>query len=455
MDSGGAERIDAGAYGDGESMRIGFVGLSHLGIVSSACAAAKGFDVVAYDPDAQRCEALSRGLLPISEPGLPELLKTVRPRLQFTSAPTLLHGCAVVVVSADVPIDERSRSDMTMIHALVDTVLAHAAPDAAVVILSQVSPGFTRGLAKRIQGEGSQGRSLYYQVETLVFGQAVERALHPERIILGCARPKDPLPSAYAALVASFACPLLPMRYESAELAKIAINMFLVSSVSTTNTLSEVCEAIGADWSEIAPALAMDRRIGPHAYLKPGLGLAGGNLERDLATVKALADAHGTEAGVVDAWRSHSAHRRDWALSVLHAHVLSRCQDPRIAVWGLAYKAHTDSTKQSPALALLEALRVFEVRVYDPCATLNGARHASERLTQVASALEACQGTEALAIMTPWPEFAQVNLREVHAAMKGRVIVDPFGVLDDNACATLGFAYARLGRTFQPQELPA
>src|SRR3970282_1279053 len=152
-----------------------------------------------------------------------------------------------------------------------------------IVVLAQVPPAFTRGKQR-------PGRLLYYQVETLIFGRAVERALQPERYIVGCADPALPLPPAYQGFLQAHGCPILPMRYESAELAKISINMFLVASVSTANTLAELCEKTGAEWSEIVPALKLDKRIGPHSYLAPGLGIAGGNLERDLATVCRFAD---------------------------------------------------------------------------------------------------------------------------------------------------------------------
>src|SRR4029078_8790702 len=131
----------------------------------------------------------------------------------------------------------------------------------------------------------------------LVFGRAVERALYPERFIVGCPDPSAPLPDAFSAFLKLFGCPMLTMRLESAELTKIAINCFLVASVSTANTLAELCEGIGADWSEMVPGLLLDKRIGQHAYLTAGLGIAGGNLERDLATVIRYADKVGSEYG--------------------------------------------------------------------------------------------------------------------------------------------------------------
>jgi UDPglucose 6-dehydrogenase len=232
------------------------------------------------------------------------------------------------------------------------------------------------------------------------------------------------------------------MRYESAELAKISINLCLVSFVTVANTLAELCAAVGADWSEIVPALKLDRRIGPHAYLSPGLGIAGGNLERDLLTVRALGQEHGTDAAVVDTWLADSRYRRGWALRTLHRAVPAHRALPTIAVWGLAYKADTTSTKNSPALALLEALRPFPVRAYDPQVKLNDN---DGWPVQPGSALEACRGADALVVMTPWAEFAAIDPAELAEVMAGRVVIDPFRALAGGRWSDLGFDYFRLG----------
>ncbi|MGA2138778.1 MAG: nucleotide sugar dehydrogenase [Verrucomicrobiia bacterium] len=414
-------------------MTIGFAGLSHLGTVTSIATAAKGFDVVGFDPDAQRCADLTNQKLPVSEPQLSELLMANRSRLRFTQDVGALTKCRVVVVSLDVPTDASNRSDLTPLRKLIDHIVPALGPETTLVILSQVTPGFTRSLKVG-------GVNLYYQVETLIFGRAVERALQPERFIVGCANPSTPLPAAYAEWLRAFGCPVLPMRYESAELAKISINFFLVSSVATTNTLAELCEAIGADWSEIAPALRLDKRIGPHAYLGPGLGIAGGNLERDLITVQILAEQHGTDVGIVSAWLTNSWYRRDWVLRWLHEAVLSKTDRPVIAVWGLAYKQDTASTKNSPALALLESLGQFPVYAYDP-----QAKAAVTGVTQCPTALDACEGATALVVMTPWREFSSYSAAQIRERMPGRVVIDPFGMLDGRALITEGFSYYRLG----------
>jgi UDPglucose 6-dehydrogenase len=424
---------------------IGFAGLSHLGLVSSIATASKGFEVMAYDPDVALCRVLAQGRLPVFEPDLPALLDSSKRNIHFSADLTALNQCQLIIFSRDTPTDDHNRSDLSGLQQLIEAVAQHAAPNTTLVILSQVTPGFTRKMAASLTRVLNERNSqLFYQVETLIFGRAVERALSPERTIVGCSDPAAPLPALYAQWLGSFDCPILPMRYESAELAKISINMCLVAAVTTANTLAELCERIGADWSEIMPALKLDKRIGQYAYLNPGLGIAGGNLERDLMTVSSLAREFGTDFGVVEAWLVNSRHRRDWTLRMLHQAVISQHSDPVIAVWGLAYKEHTRSTKNSPALALLESLAGFAIRAFDPQVRLTP--ESRPRFMQAASALEACQGADVLVIMTPWPEFASVEATELEGAMRGRVIIDPFGVLNRRQPAQSGFLHYRLGR---------
>ena len=422
---------------------IGFAGLSHLGIVSSAAAAARGFQVVGYDRDGSLCAAMTRGAPPIVEVELPELLREGAPRLQYDADPSVLSQCDVIYISVDVPTDASNRSDSAPVDALLREAAGVAKPGTTLVILSQVHPGFSRSRRDEVESTGEKQLKLYYQVETLVFGIAVQRAMHPERFMVGCEDPAMPLPPALNAFLSAFGCPILTMRYESAELAKIAINHFLAASVAITNTLAELCEAIGADWSEIAPALRLDRRIGPHAYLTPGLGIAGGNIERDLATVMSLAQRHGTDAGVVAAIVQNSRHRRDWAMREVRRAVGGGADTTRVAVWGLAYKPGTASTKNSPALALIEAITPIRVQAYDPQARANCA---FSHVSVVATPIDACKDADALVVMTPWDEFAAIDLAAIRSVMRGRVIVDPFALLDGDACAAHGFSYRRLGR---------
>jgi UDPglucose 6-dehydrogenase len=420
---------------------IGFVGLSHLGLNYSLATAAKGFDVVAYDPDAMLTARCAAGEFPIEEAGFGDLFAQHRARIRYTSDETALAECEVVFYSLDVRTDDRNESDPGPLTALIRATAPKLSPGTIAVVLSQVAPGYTRQLRTEIREVSAA--DFYYQVETLIFGRAVERAMQPERFIVGADEPARSLPAPLQAWHAAFKCPVLVMGLESAELAKIAINFFLVSTVTTTNTLAEICEAIGADWNEIVPALRLDRRIGPHAYLKPGLGIAGGNLERDLVTVQSLADRHGTEAGIVTAWQRNSRQRRDWAIRQIQRAFPTKDHQAVLAVWGFAYKPDTHSTKNSPSLELMRALRGHRIHAHDPIAQIDAAEF--PHVTIFSSPLAAAEGADALLVMTLWSSYASLPVKELRKLLRGRVIIDPYAVLDETQCRALGFEYYRLG----------
>jgi UDPglucose 6-dehydrogenase len=416
--------------------RIAYAGMTHLGLCSAIAAAAQNFVTLGFDVDAHLIGRIAAGDLPVREPGLDELLRAHRDHINFSADAAALHACDLVYVAPDVPTDGTGASNLNGIDALLDLVLANTRVDATIVILSQVPPGFTRERQR-------PGRSILYQVETLVFGRAVERATRPERFILGCLDPDAALPSAWRRFLESFGCPLLPMRLESAELAKISINCALAASVTTANTLAELCERVGADWSEIAPALKLDARIGPYAYLAPGLGLAGGNIERDLVTVMRLSEQHSTDSGMIRAIVANSIHRKDWALRELHEALLATAPQARIGVLGLAYKENTHSVKNSAALALIAQLATWPVRAFDPAVPASAAQH--PKLTAASSALEAARDVDALAIMTPWPEFRELAPADLARIMRGRLILDPYRMLDAAAARAAGLDYRTLG----------
>ncbi|MGE4527378.1 MAG: UDP binding domain-containing protein [Rhodospirillaceae bacterium] len=414
---------------------VGFAGMTHLGINSAVATAARGFSVLGYHDDPALIERLKRHEMPVVEPDLDDYVAKNAERLSFSADAADLARCDIVYIAADVPTDDDAKSDLAPIVALIEKVAANLRPDAVMVVLCQVPPGFCRGLSAVPHDR------LVYQVETLIFGRAVERAMFPERFIIGLADPDAGLPAKYEEVLTAFGCPLLPMRYESAELAKISINFCLVASVTVANTLAEVSEAIGADWSEIAPALKLDKRIGPHSYLAPGLGISGGNLERDLRTVLNIGEPKGTDVGVVKAWIANSRYRKDWPWRTLRDAVLAQNPDAEIAVLGLAYKENTHSTKNSPSLVLLSHLKGKPVAVHDPVVPASVVPWAKGAETPLACA----EGADVLVIATPWPEYRKLPVAGLAAAMRGRTIIDPYRILDGKAAADAGFAWHTLG----------
>ena len=411
---------------------VAFVGMTHLGLVSASAVASRDFRTLCFDTDRALIERLRAGDLPVSEPGLDDMVRANGATQTFTSNWTDLSGADVVYIAPDVPTDDRGVSDLTGIERLIGNTLMHLSPEATLVVLCQVPPGFTRRINRRPQ-------RLYYQVETLVFGRAVERATEPERYIVGCADPAVPLPPAFAEVLGAFGCPILPMRYESAELAKISINMCLVASISVANTMAELCEHVGADWSEIVPSLKLDRRIGQYSYLAPGLGIAGGNLERDLATVMRLAEAHGTDAGVVAAQVANSAHRKNWAALTVQRLGLDAA---RLAVWGLAYKENTHSVKNSPSLHTLAQLPGATVAAHDPQVP---DASVPDGIARAADPMAALDGADALLILTPWPAYRDIAPTDIAAHLSGTIVLDPYRVLDRKATEAAGLTHLTLG----------
>jgi len=414
---------------------VAFCGMTHLGINSAAAIADKGFKTVCFDLDQSLIEELDNGRLPVEEPDLADVLEEKQENILYSAKPEDLSGCHIAYISTDVPTNNAGESDLEGVLHLIETVIENLNDKAILVILCQVPPGFTRSLP-------FPGDRLFYQVETLIFGRAVERARFPERYIIGCSEPDRDFPENFNALLKAFDCPILPMRYESAELAKISINMCLVASVSVANTMAEICEQIGADWSEIVPSLRLDRRIGEYSYINPGLGIAGGNLERDLATVISLSEVHGTDGGVVSSWIANSHHRKNWAYRTLEAEVLNVLPEPDIAVWGLAYKENTHSIKNSPSIELLKRIEGKAITAYDPVVT---ADQCGLSLMQGSDPLDTVKGADVLLIMTPWPVFRSVSPQDIKNAMKGHKIIDPYRVLNSDDVVSTGLDYITLG----------
>jgi UDPglucose 6-dehydrogenase len=440
-----AHPADGGAGVIPAAAPTAFLGLSHLGIISGIGWASFGQPVLAIDPDATLVERLARGDLPVREPGLPELLARSADHITFASNLARLAECPLVIVARDVPTDEGNASNLEPVLALIDQAVAHLRPGVVLVVMSQVPAGFTRKLGERIRAARPDlPFELYYWVETLIFGDAVRRCLEPERFMVGCADPAQPLPALFRAGLERYGCPILPMSYESAELTKTAINLYLVGSVTYANMFADLCEAIGADWSQMAPALRLDKRIGPAAYIRPSLGVAGGNLERDLITIQSLCRQNGVDCGYLDAMIDSNARRFEWVHRKLEVHVFSQHAEPNLAVWGLAYKKNTHSTKNSPALRLIEALQGrAAIRAWDPAV---GQAAVGHNVSVVGSRDAVLAGSDALLIMADWDEFAVADLAAIRQEMRRPVIIDSVAVLDARRGEMDGIEYVAMGR---------
>lgn len=426
------------------SPRIGFAGLSHLGIVSSICWSSLGFRVVGVDRDPFIISTLAEERIPIHEPLLPELLRDNRCRLAYSPDFQSFNECEVIYVTLDVETDEANRPRLKELNQLVDDLVPWLSQGVVLIIMSQVPVGFCRNLSRSIRAtRPTLDFYLYHWVETLIIGDGVNRCLSPEQIILGAESATEHVHPSLELILSAFSCPVFQMSYESAELTKAAINACLSVSVSVSNVLADLCEATGASMRDIIPALRSDRRIGPYAYLQPGLGIAGGNLERDLRHLQQLGVDHEVETGLINQMIADNAVRYRWAQRQLHKHVLSRSADPTVAFWGLAYKKGTESTRNSFAVRILRDLAGrMNLRVYDPVAKVPNDLQAS---VVPCDRLEALDGADCLMVLTDWDEFSDNDFEVIWKRMRTRIIVDCVGVLDGKAAVDHGFHYISIG----------
>jgi len=398
---------------------IGFCGLTHLGISSAIASISKNFQTICYDENIDTVNTLNKGNLIITEPLIEDALNKKKHLIEFTHNIKKIEICDIVYVSIDIETESNGVSDLNRINKLMDKILSHLSYNKILIVLSQVPPGFTREYSKI-------KHLLFYQVETLIFGKAYERAMYPERIIVGSADPKIGLPKVYLNFLNNFNCPIINMKYESAELTKISINLFLLSSLSTANKMAEICENINADWYEIIPALKLDKRIGSHAYISPGLGVAGGNLERDLTTISLLSQNKAIDDDLFRAFNKINKDRKSWVWKQL-TKIFKDKIIKKIAILGLTYKENTHSLKNAPSLELLPMLEKHNIIVYDPVVEVKDrfpwCKHAK-------GSFEAIKNADILIIMTPWKEFKDLSLEIVSKEMKGNIIIDPFNVFD-------------------------
>lgn len=413
-------------------MRVGFLGMSHLGQVYSTATAHRGAAVVQFEIDAVLLSELEQNGPTVAERGLNEIWLESSANRTLTTDPDLLRECDLLFIVCDVLTDESGTSDLSKVRQLTELALAYAPSECPIIIRSQVPPGFTRECS-------ASGRQVLYQVETLVFSEAVTRAMNPDRHIIGVENCSIPLPRVFLDWLKMFDAPTHLMTYESAELAKLAINLFLAASVSTTNSLAELCESIGATWAEIVPALQEDPRIGRFAYLKPGLGISGGNLERDLTSFRSLADRYGVNDVVVTSFIAHSEFRKGFVSQQLAK--VKGSSDQVIGMLGLSYKPGTASLKNSPSLDVLRNFPDQSFLVHDPAARVTGLPH----VRQVETVNEMLAVCETLLIMTPWPQYINELNSSNRWLQTVRSVIDPHAVVAQETLRDFMGMYCVLG----------
>jgi UDPglucose 6-dehydrogenase len=436
---------------------IGVVGLWHLGSVTAACLADAGYTVIAVDPDEAVVERMARGVPPVSEPGLPELLERAAERLRFSSEAGALANVERAWVTFDTPVDDDDNADVDWVVEHAARMLAPLVNDALVIVSSQLPVGSVARLQERCASErGSDDLRFACIPENLRLGGALDAFRSPERFVVGARGERDL--AEVSELLAPFEAEIEPMRVESAEMTKHALNGFLATSVAFINEIATICESVGADAGEVSRGLKSERRIGQRAYLAPGDAFAGGTLARDISFLRDLADRYELPddvfAGVANGNAAHKGWARRKLLSLLAARGGERSERPlagaTVAIWGLTYKPGTDTLRRSSAIELCRWLcsAGADVRAHDP-AVAELPDDLADAVTLCQTPLAAASGAAALVISTAWPEYREVAAGAVVDALAQPLVIDAAAFLQ----ATLGverrLRYAHVGSADQ------
>jgi UDPglucose 6-dehydrogenase len=425
-------------------------GLWHLGTVTAACLASRGHQVVAYDHDRATVEGLTRGRLPIAEPGLDDLTRQAVADgwLRFTADPNEAVSAADVVwIAWDTPVDEDDRADVDAVLSRIDALLRPLRPGALVIVSSQLPVGSTARLERR-HAELHPGVEIDFvcSPENLRLGRAIETFTRPERVVVGIR--SDRAKGRMTTLLAPFTCRIEWMTVESAEMTKHALNAFLATSVAFGNEIAAISERVGADALDVARGLKTDSRIGPRAYLAPGASFAGGTLARDVVFLSERARTLQLPLHLIPSVRDSNEAHREWALRRLQS-ALGDVHGRTVAVWGLTYKPGTDTLRRSDAVALCHALaaRGAATRVFDPAVrTLPAAM--SGFATLASSPTDAARGADAVVVGTEWPVFREVSADDLVAA-GAPLVVDASRFLAATLGADRRLRYVAVGSASQ------
>jgi UDPglucose 6-dehydrogenase len=420
--------------------RVAVFGAGYVGLVTGACFAELGHRVVVRDVVAEKIERLRRGDVPIYEPGLEELIARNAERLSFTTeVDEAIDGAEFVYVAVGTPPTYSGDADLSAVWTVIDE-LPGVDHRIVVCMKSTVPVGTGEKVRHRLDGRGLAHVGYVSNPEFTAEGTAVHDFMEPDRIVVGAFDDADG--DAVAALHEGIDAPVVRSDVASAEMIKLAANAALMARISFINEIANVCEATGADVVKVAEGIGWDRRIGK-SFLRAGIGFGGSCFPKDSLALKQLAASSGYHFQVLNAVIEVNELQKRRVIGKLKQ-LLGSLRGKRVALLGLAFKPHTDDTREAPAFVLAGRLLAegADVVVWDPVARANGV-HGVE---QVGSVAEAVAGADAAVLVTEWPELAELDWASLAATMGSAVLVDGRNMLDPATMRAAGFTYDAIGR---------
>ena len=441
-------------------MRLAIFGTGYVGLVSGACLAEVGHDVICVDIDQAKIAGLERGTLPIYEPGLKPLVKAnhAAGRLRFTTdAGRAVADVEVIFIAVGTPPDEDGSADLQYVLAVAHTIGRHLRAPAIVVDKSTVPVGTADRVRETIAAElAARGADIAFDVvsnpEFLKEGAAVEDCMRPDRIVIGSTDPAsiEKLRRLYAPFNRNHDR-IVAMDVRSAELTKYAANAMLATKISFMNEIANIAERVGADVEQVRRGIGSDPRIGWH-FIYPGAGYGGSCFPKDVQALARTAGQHGHEPILLNAVEAvndrQKAHLFD--LLVRHYGAAEALRGKTFAVWGLAFKPDTDDMREASSRRLLQQLwdAGAHVRAFDPEARDEARRIFGQRddLVLCESAEEALHGADALAVVTEWKQFRSPDFARLREALRDAVVFDGRNLYEPGEIEAEGIAYWAIGR---------
>ena len=438
-------------------MNIAIIGTGYVGLVSGACFADFGHDVVCVDKDIRRVEILKRGDVPFFEPGLVELVakNASAGRLSFTAdIGEAIEEAAIILLAVGTPEGSDGGADLSQIESAALEIATHLDSRYRVIVTKSTVPvGTGQWLWQTIvsHSAGPVDIDIVSNPEFLREGSAIGDFMRPDRVVIGArsARAADLMRELYRPLYL-IETPILVTDVQSAEMIKCASNAFLAMRISFMNEIANLCDRVGADVHDVAKGMGLDKRIGAK-FLHPGPGYGGSCFPKDTRALAVLGRRNGVAQTLVERTIEVNIKQRELLVSKVADALGGSVAGRTVAVLGLSFKPNTSDVREAPALYLCRALAAAGARLqaFDPVANLD-ASHAlddvADSIVYAADTYEAVAGADAVVIMTEWNEFRSLDLGRLGALMSGRVVIDTRNILDRAHVRGFGFDYFCTGR---------
>ncbi len=436
-------------------MKVCVVGTGYVGLVAGTCLAEMGNDVICVDNNAQKVEKLKQGQVPIYEPGLEELIKsnTKEGRLRFTTdLDEAVKQSLICIIAVGTPQGDDGSADLQFVLDVAKGI-AQAMDGYRVIVTKSTVPVGTAEKIRALVAEITPHEfAVVSNPEFLKQGAAVDDFLKPDRVVIGAdnQRAFDIMRELYAPFLRT-GNPIINMEIASAEMTKYAANAFLATKISFINEISNLCERVGADVSQVRIGIASDSRIG-NQFLFPGLGYGGSCFPKDVKALIRIGRDYGYPMSILEAVDTMNQDQRRYFVERVLAYFEGDLKGKVFALWGLAFKPRTDDMREAPSITIINALlkKGAVIRAYDPKAMALAQSIFGDQITYCHSNYEALEGADALLLVTEWNEFRRPDFDKMKTLMRRPVIFDGRNQYEVDRMQKRGFDYFSIGRAPEP-----